>query len=322
MASLTFLTLDVFTTTRFKGNPLAVCLIPPGVDPTDDDLQLIAREFNLSETVFIYTTPPQTCPVPEFRIRIFMTSAELPFAGHPTIGAAWYALTVLAARSGAPSAKKARLLCNAGPIDVELDDTTDIPPAGAAPKAKALIPHDYHLHGVEAFSIQHALALQPGLEQAQIRAVDVVSPVKGMNFIVVELEDLRALAAVGVIGVRPVAALDRGWDVGFTGSAFYVETGGDEAAEGGGGTTWRYRTRMIEGDFEDPATGSMSCGLAALLALRAGRREAVFEFTQAVEMGRRSEIGVVVVLDADLARVETIEVSGSAVKVMEGTIEY
>lgn len=74
------LQLDVFTQTRYEGNPLAVCLIPAGEDVSTESLQAIAREFNLSETIFIYETGRQDTN-PEFRVRIFLTRAEIPFAG-------------------------------------------------------------------------------------------------------------------------------------------------------------------------------------------------------------------------------------------------
>src|SRR5262249_50892230 len=75
--------LDVFTDTRFGGNPLAVVLDADGLD--GQRRQTIAREFNLSETVFVLK--PQN-PAHNARVRIFTPASELPFAGHPTVGAA------------------------------------------------------------------------------------------------------------------------------------------------------------------------------------------------------------------------------------------
>ncbi|HWG05648.1 MAG TPA: PhzF family phenazine biosynthesis isomerase, partial [Beijerinckiaceae bacterium] len=78
-----FHTLDVFTEHALAGNPLAVVLDCDGLD--DNRMQAIAREFNLSETVFVLEPAD---PVNTAKIRIFTPSRELPFAGHPTIGAA------------------------------------------------------------------------------------------------------------------------------------------------------------------------------------------------------------------------------------------
>ena len=87
-----FFTLDVFTDTPLAGNPLAVVLDSDGLD--GDRMQAIAREFNLSETVFVL--PPRD-PVNTARVRIFTPGRELPFAGHPTVGTA-----VLLAEQRAP----------------------------------------------------------------------------------------------------------------------------------------------------------------------------------------------------------------------------
>jgi predicted PhzF superfamily epimerase YddE/YHI9 len=75
--------------------------------------------------------------------------------------------------------------------------------------------------------------------------------------------------------------------------------------------------------MEDPATGSASCGLSALLAMKLKLgKNTTFEITQAVEMGRQSDIGVVITLKDSMDAVESMELSGSSVKVMEGTVEY
>src|SRR4051812_21974218 len=78
-----YVTLDVFTEDRFAGNPLAVVLDSEGLD--DAAMQRIAREFNLSETVFVW--PPED-PRHRASLRIFTPARELPFAGHPTVGTA------------------------------------------------------------------------------------------------------------------------------------------------------------------------------------------------------------------------------------------
>src|SRR3954468_9147089 len=81
--SRSFVTLDVFTSERFAGNPLAVVLESEGLDTAG--MQQIAKEFNLSETVFVL---PPSDPRQRADIRIFTPARELPFAGHPTVGTA------------------------------------------------------------------------------------------------------------------------------------------------------------------------------------------------------------------------------------------
>ncbi|MFN4100494.1 MAG: PhzF family phenazine biosynthesis protein, partial [Pararhodobacter sp.] len=80
---LTFETWDVFTETPFAGNPLAI--VQGAGALSDAQMQIVAREFNLSETIFVM--PPKD-PAHTARVRIFFPTAEIPFAGHPTIGCA------------------------------------------------------------------------------------------------------------------------------------------------------------------------------------------------------------------------------------------
>lgn len=84
MPTYHFETLDVFTSERFGGNPLAV--FPEASGLTDRQMQQLATEFNLSETTFVL--PPEQ-PGHTARVRIFNRSHEMPFAGHPTVGTAF-----------------------------------------------------------------------------------------------------------------------------------------------------------------------------------------------------------------------------------------
>src|SRR5262245_26366367 len=101
-----FVTLDVFTDKRFAGNPLAVVLEPDGLDTAA--MQTIAREFNLSETVFVFSPEDKS---QRARIRIFTPVSELPFAGHPTVGTA-----VLLGRLDGGAARNFVVGLNIGPV--------------------------------------------------------------------------------------------------------------------------------------------------------------------------------------------------------------
>ena len=237
-----------------------------------------------------------------------MIDAELPFAGHPTIGTACFALGTLLTGDGA---RIGRLQIPAGTVEATFTNGV----------AKAAIPHNVHLHAESAFSVGMLEALQPSLRGGGgVLRIDVMSPVRGMNFVCVELESLEVLGSVACTGSRPTAKLDKEWDVGFVGALFYVRTGEEDAEDGR--KVVRVRSRMIEGVMEDPATGSAACALGALLSLRAKERRVVYEITQGVEMGRRSDIGMAVTLTEGLDEVETLELSGSSVRVMEGKVEY
>ncbi|KAK3706183.1 hypothetical protein LTR37_012884 [Vermiconidia calcicola] len=309
MPQLEFVTVDVFTKTRFIGNPLAIVIIPAAQDASTEQCLRIAREFNLSETIFLHEQRTGNDGVPEWRVRIFIAApAEIPFAGHPTIGAACYALGTLF-----QATDKGRLICNAGPIEIEYANGV----------ARAAIPHNYHRHSEHEFKPEEVYGTHEVMIRAcgKAKAIDIVSPVKGMNFIAIELPDFEALTLEdNALGPQPKPKLDKDWDEGFSGSLFYVITNQSSYSNDG---VVKLRTRMIEGAFEDPATGSASCGLCALLAMNLKMsRTTRFELTQGVEMGRKSDVGVLLTLNESMDAVERIELSGSAVKVMEGRLEY
>lgn len=144
----------------------------------------------------------------------------------------------------------------------------------------------------------------------------IVSIVKGMTFVLIELESLDALESVTLAGkTLTIDGLDQAWDDTFVGSYFFVRIGrGDSELES-------IRTRMIEGPLEDPATGSAASDLAAYLTLQDGipGQTSKYKIIQGVEMGRRSEILVDVQLGDD-GSVAKVYLSGGAVAVMEGRV--
>ncbi|KAK3334166.1 hypothetical protein B0T19DRAFT_449367 [Cercophora scortea] len=317
MASTTkldFVTLDVFTPTRFLGNPLAVVFIPAAQRSliSQETKQRIAREFNLSETVFLHTldNEPDTGATTR-EIDIFTSQRELPFAGHPTIGSAYWVLHSLG------WTHVDTLLTKAGPIRIQAQ-------AAAPGSVKATIPHAVHIHQQ---TLGDVLAAEPtaaveslitsGLSyDAEIRAAEraapLVSIVRGMTFLLIKLPSLEHLARVTTS--KPLdfgqidGFLDAGeWDVGYVGRYYYVPTGAAAAKPG----------------YEDPATGSAASTLASYLAIT-GRavQGARFAITQGVEMGRRSEIEVEVraAEEGTEVKVQELFLGGTAVEVMRGSI--
>lgn len=342
MLKLDFVTLDVFTDTRFLGNPLAVVSVPAALRGRIDQetKQRIAREFNLSETVFLHTldNEPDTS-VSTRQIDIFTVEEELPFAGHPTIGSAYLVLHHLGWRH------IDTLLTKAGPIRID-------PPSGDQPGAhagfvRAAVPHAVHIHlrtlgGIvesRAATAASAAAIQKGLSSdPEIRAAELAAPavsiVKGMTFLLVRLPSLAHLARAAPVPRLDFARvlpdlLDQGeWSGGFAARYYYVpleEEAEEVEEEGGGGRRrWAIRTRMVELGFEDPATGSAASTLASYLAIR-GKVDcgARFAITQGVEMGRRSEIAVDVATRADKSgevRISELYLGGTAVVVMSGSL--
>ncbi|KAG9202338.1 hypothetical protein G6514_004547 [Epicoccum nigrum] len=311
---LEFLTVDVFTKKPYEGNPLAIVRVPHGVSVTQNEKQRIAREFNLSETTFLHENAPEA-KEDIWTVDIFITSQELPFAGHPTIGTACYVLSRAAAeRRIEDGVIEAGFQLKAGPVALRYDVVKRT--------AKAAIPHDVHVHE-KRWNRDSLLKLQKGLASAHTNGgvvlqedYPIVSIVKGMTFVLVELEDLEALAKVSLAGESvKIGGLDQGWNETFVGMYFYVHTGNSEDG------AVQCRTRMIEGPLEDPATGSAASDLAAYLSLQNGNpgEPLRYELVQGVEMGRRSEIFIEVVMSED-GGIETVYLEGGAIQIMEGRL--
>ncbi|KAH7070214.1 phenazine biosynthesis-like protein [Paraphoma chrysanthemicola] len=295
---LSFTTVDVFTPTRYIGNPLAIVHVPSALRAqlTEDQKQKIAREFNFSETTFLHehTSGSDTAD-----FDIFTTSSRITFAGHPTIGTSIY---VAQHASEFPGVTKLRTL--AGSIPFTFDAQTG--------KSTVAIPHDVHIH--------RATLAHPTSPNT---TVPIVSIVKGMAFGLCRMPDLETL------GTRTgplLPAQDRfkreyldagsGWDIGYTGSFYYVDLGLDPEDA----TRRILRTRSIPA-FEDPGTGSASGALCCYIALTEGVKGRVerFHLVQGVEMGRRCDIYVDVEMDGE-GGVKGVELSGMAVEVMEGIL--
>ncbi|TRW94827.1 PhzF family phenazine biosynthesis protein [Paracoccus sp. M683] len=276
---------DVFTDRPFTGNPLAIVTGADGLSTAQ--MQTIARQFNLSETIFVMA--PRD-PAHTAQVRIFFPTAEIPFAGHPTIGCALH----LAATHG----NRITLEEQAGLVPVEITDglaeftapKLPVPHAGQADPvliASALdLPADAIGFG----------AHRPGIWQG------------GPAFLYVPVPRLADLARA-----RPIEPhWSRLMAVANVDSA-YLYTPDD------GG----FRARLFSptaGIPEDPATGSASAILAAQL-LAAGDLpdgETRLMLRQGIEMGRPSQIGFAAMVEN--AALVQIRISGRAVKVAEGRI--
>ncbi|PWY83768.1 putative phenazine biosynthesis-like protein [Aspergillus sclerotioniger CBS 115572] len=327
--SLRFATLDVFTTQPYSGNPLGVVFLPDSSSSsssspiTQEQKQLIAREFNLSETIFIHPTNQST---PSSRaIDIFTTTEELPFAGHPTIGAASWFLEH--SSNEADKANVQTLITKAGPFAISRV------PSSQSGDVAAKIAHNVHIHS-SRFALSELLRLHPSLvpflnQSTSQDSFPVFSIVKGMSQVLVELPSLEALAAteapmggedIPCKSVSEGGYLDAGWEgSGLIMVYFHVPGVLDESTG-----KKVIRSRMFLRNFEDPATGSAASGLASYLALMGTDVGATTEFdiVQGVEMGRRSDISVAVTVGAggQEKKIETVELRGCAVKVTSGEL--
>jgi PhzF family phenazine biosynthesis protein len=310
--SLPFTIVDVFTSTPYTGNPLAIVPLPPSTNfsPSQTQLQAIASEFNLSETIFLEHASSKDVEEGVRRARIFTTQREILFAGHPTIGAATHLLVHQPSQYAIQ-----KLIPGAGPIPISLS-----PKEGYV---SATIPHTYH-HHVAQCPASRLLSLHstltPFIEEHQI--FPIISIVHGMTFILVPLPTLSALASASLANpshliLASSGILDTSWSYDAPiATYFYVRN-----AEAEETSVEVLRTRMFTRGIEDPATGSAASALTGYLGLKEAEEygtEREWKVVQGVEMGRRSEIGVRIGLGAK--GIEKIELSGTAVVVSEGII--
>ena len=295
-----FVTADVFTDQPFGGNPLAVLPDARGLDGAT--MQRIAREFNLSETVFVL--PPER-PAHSRRLRIFTPCNEVPFAGHPTIGAA---LVLAELGELALRGEKTRIVLeeNAGPVPV-----TVMVESGRPHFAQLTAPQAPEIQATRAPAvIASALSLAPSDLVTGQGLPRVVSC--GLPFLLVQLSDRAALAR---------ARLNRSvWMRQLEGTpAEHLFLFTSDGAEQG----YDFQARMFApgaGVDEDPATGSAAAALGGWLGTAAAADGTIAcIIAQGVEMGRPSRLEVEVEVRA--GTVVAVRVGGSAVLISDGTIE-
>jgi PhzF family phenazine biosynthesis protein len=244
---------DVFTTTPYLGNPVAVVLDADGL--TTEQMQAFARWTNLSETTFVL---PPTQPTADYRVRIFTPVLELPFAGHPTLGTchAWL-------EGGHSPGDDARIVQECGAGLVPLRRTTD----GLAFAAPPLI----RSGPVEEELLEH-IASVLNIERTAIVAAEWAD--NGPGWVAVMLESAEAVLAVrpgfvdldlGLVGPHDAAS-----PASFELRAFFPKDGAT---------------------VEDPVTGSLNASVAQWL-VRTGRATAPYVASQGGALGRSGRIHI------------------------------
>jgi len=258
---------DVFTDRAYAGNPLAV--VHGGHDLSTAQMQAIAAEFGLSETAF----PLRPTADADYRLRIFTPSRELPFAGHPSVGTAW-----VLARAGLIGTGDVVQECGAGLLPVHVTE-----------------------HGAQVTG--GASEVGPALDGSRLAAM------LGLGADDVDTAVPAGVAGAGVpfafLAVHPGAvaraeadpAAVRAAAEGLVGVAVFAYDGSASAAH----------LRMFTPDAgvaEDPATGSAAVALAVFLVDRgvlAADGQTGFAIAQGAEIGRPSQLGVLVHADAGVA---------------------
>lgn len=289
---LSYHVLDVFTDTPLHGNPLAVVLGADGLKR--GRMQAIAREFNLSETVFVQAVTQAGATA---RARIFTPLEELPFAGHPTLGTAW----LLANLDAVPENETDVVLEEGiGLVKVRVKPANPGFAELTAPQAPEWGPA-----APDAAIIAAVLGLEPsdiGTPQHAARQVSC-----GMPFLLVPLRAPEVMAGIEVDSTALARLLRGGWA-----HSLYVYVQGYEG---------ELRARMFSpGIGEDPATGAAGAALAARLAGESPTTtgELRWDVHQGVEMGRPSLLH----LSATKAdgQIRSVRVGGQVVRVMEGSL--
>jgi trans-2,3-dihydro-3-hydroxyanthranilate isomerase len=297
---LNFHTLDVFTDTRFGGNPLAV--VHDADKLTSSQMQTIAREFNISETVFVLKSQR---PAHTAKIRIFTPKSEVPFAGHPTVGTA---ILLAELRSPETSQEQDDIIVLEETIGTVRVGVRRRP--GEAAFAEFDGPKKPEDLGPAAAPdvIAAALSLIPneiGFENHLTSSMTA-----GLPFTFVPVRNLEAIA-------RAVPVLAR-WD-----HAFGSENGVYVYCRDTQHNTAHFHARMFGhnlGVAEDPATGSAAAAFAGVIhrfdTPTDGTHKKVIE--QGFEMARPSLISLS--LHVTRGKLETVRIGGSAVRVMEGVL--
>jgi len=295
--SYRYYTADVFTDQPFGGNQLAV--LPDARSPDDTRMQAIAREFNYSETVFVF---PPANQANTRKLRIFTPGGELPFAGHPTVGTA-------------------HVLAEIGEIQLAGDDTRIVFEEGAGP-----VPVLIRASNGRPVYAELAAPLAPELRDIGVSAeniADVLSvdskdiddgyPITavsvGVPFLMVPMRNLEAIGRARLDSAEWSRHLKGTWAP----ETFLFTRTGDN----------KFRARMFAptmGIVEDPATGSACACFGAYMASLDAAPDGTRRYTvnQGVEMGRPSLLEV----SADVAdgKVTAVRVGGATVLIASGEL--
>ena len=303
---LKFYQADVFAGQPFGGNPVAG--FPDAQGLTDFQLQQIAREMNLSETVFVL---PPTDKAAVVRLRIFTPTQEIPFAGHPVLGT-FYVLAQLGLIAVTDGVTRLMQECNIGLFPVELHARE-----GRVTHVVMTQPKPLFLGSVDAPEDLFDIAKALGLSIHQI--VDTKKPVMvastGLPVVIVPVRTLTAVRSIVPDAAAIVEVCER---VGTNGILVFTTMTVEDHST--------VHTRMFApaiGILEDPATGSASGAMGAYLVhnglVEVGPlTEIVVE--QGYEIGRPARI--LVQIESDDDAIQEVKVGGQCVMVVRGTLTF
>jgi trans-2,3-dihydro-3-hydroxyanthranilate isomerase len=288
-----FVQFDVFTSKALEGNPLAV--FPDGRGLSDEQMQAIAKEMNLSETTFILPRDTATEKERGVRVRIFTVQEELPFAGHPTLGTAF-------ALRGGSGAGEIRLELNVGTIPVRFEDREGSLAFG---EMKQNDPEFGQIHDRKTIADITGIPLADIDPELPIQTVST-----GVPFAILPIRGLKEIGRLAINQSRAMEYLSTSG-----GKFFFCVTREtvDSAA--------RLHARMLFYNGEDPATGSASgCAAAWMVQHGVAKPDERVLIEQGVEMRRPSRIFVRASRSND--RVVNVRVGGNVVEVLRGELFF
>jgi trans-2,3-dihydro-3-hydroxyanthranilate isomerase len=298
--------MDVFTSRRLEGNPLAVFTDGRGL--SDSEMQDLARETNLQETTFVFPRDAATEREQGVKVRILVPNEEIPFGGHPTLGTAMVLRNLRLASQKSGSAKSSDvaeitldLKVGKVPVDFRTDQSGNI---------------FGEMHQVDPiFGPVHDRDTIAALLDLSPRDISSDAPIQtlstGLFFIIVPIKNLSTLQRLTVAPQKAYDYLSR-QKLPELPDFYYVTRDTGDAAVG-------LRSRGIFSTSEDPATGSAAgCTAAWIVRYGIAKPGEVVHILQGVEIKRPSHIFVRASKDAD--SVKNVRVGGHAVQIMEGTV--
>ena len=296
-----FIQLDVFTQTALAGNPLAI--FPDARGLNDAEMQALAREMNLSETTFIFPRDGATEAREGKKVRIFTVEAELPFAGHPTLGTALY---LYASESTKPS--EITLDLKAGKIPVRF--TANSGNAGGD-RVDGQVFGEMRQRDPEFGTplSTEDVARVIGIAVDEISSEWPIQPVStGLTFTIVPFRNRQTLSDLKFTYIQAAEFLKK------TGANFFYFLH-PERREG----RLEARARMFFYGGEDPATGSAAgCAASWMVQHGVAKSDEQVVIQQGIECRRPSEMHVRATREG--GRVSNVRVGGYAVEILRGTV--
>jgi trans-2,3-dihydro-3-hydroxyanthranilate isomerase len=288
---LQFFQFDVFTSSPLDGNPLAV--FPDATGLSDDQMQAIAREMNLSETTFVFPRDAAVEKERGIRVRIYTVQEELPFAGHPTLGTAF-------ALRGSSGAAEIRLELNVGTIPVRFEDPPGQPAFG---EMTQIDPVFGMVHDRKKVAQVTGIPIDDIAPDVPVQTVST-----GVPFTILPLRDLAAARRLRIDQERASEYLAA------SGGKFFFCVARETVDPSA-----RLHARMLFYNGEDPATGSASgCAAAWMVEHGIAKPDERVMIEQGVEMKRPSRIFVSASRRND--RVVNVRVGGNVVEVLRGEL--